>query len=170
MSRTNSSSKSIRGGKDSKRGCLQNSLYFATLAVCTVGFLITTYGTMSKYFSDSKLTSMYYQVLWPHLNLKTKLILYLLNFSPTKSYPYPTLSFATGQATKVIPPTKYFQGKATWRAQWIHNWFCWILTYLEKEVRPMSMSRSTKQISEQSTLTSAGDACAFHTDLGFVLW
>ena len=92
-----------------------------------------------------------------------------LDFSPTKSYPYPTLSFATGRVTKAIPPTKYFQGKATWRAQWIHNWFCWILTYLEKEVRPMSMSRSTKQISEQSTLTSAEDACAFHTDLGFVL-
>ena len=168
MSRTKWSSKSIRSGKDTKRGCLQNSLYFATLAVCTVGFLITTYGTMSKYFSDSKLTSMYYQVLWPHLNLKTKLITFW-HFSPTKSYPYPTSSFATGRATKAIPPTKYFQGKATWRAQWIRIWFCWILTYPEKEVHPMSMSRSTKQIPGQSTLTSAGDACAFHTDLGFVL-
>ena len=89
MSRTKWSSESIRNGKDSKRGCLQNSLYFATLAVCTVGFLITTYGTMSKYFSDSKLTSMYYQVLWPHLNLKTKLILYLLISVQRRATPTP---------------------------------------------------------------------------------
>ena len=111
MSRTKWSSESIRGGKDSKRGCLQNSLYFATLAVCTIGFLITTYGTMSKYFSDSKLTSMYYQVLWPHLNSKTKLILYLLTFQSNHELPLPHFVFCYRSSYKSHPTNQILSRK-----------------------------------------------------------
>ena len=44
--------------------CFYCLLHGATTAICVVGFLLTTYGTACKYFSDSKLTSLYYLVMF----------------------------------------------------------------------------------------------------------